>query len=115
MGTESKELNSRELELPAKNSAIYINSKVIWAKDDEISILEMHMKAHDVFHNLIQPIPNHMVYERRGTEWHRCCTEKKKILVVGRMDLPDQVFFFLFRFNGRFNAFTMNFNFGIKD
>ena len=67
-GPHSSELDSRELRVgswivgrAAKDSAIYKNSNVTSANLDEISLLELHMKAHDVFHNLIQSISNNLI------------------------------------------------------
>ena len=65
----NRELNNKEMinkparPLPqsSQDSAIYINSNVTLVKVDEILLLEMHMKAHDVFRNLTQSISNHMV------------------------------------------------------
>ena len=70
----SREPNSKEFGI---KPAIYMDSNVTLVKFDEISFLEMYMKTHDVFHNLIQSISNHMVYVRRGTQWNPSCTKKK--------------------------------------
>ena len=46
-------------------NAIYIDSNLILIKRDKNLILKLHVKTHVVFHNFIQPIPNHMGYEKQ--------------------------------------------------
>ena len=71
-------IRNRELDY-SKTAQYFMNSNVILVKFDEISLLKLHLKAHDVFFNLIQSISHYIQYRKRGIEWYEHRTKIKKI------------------------------------